>query len=130
MSQTIADEDLLFAWLHKSGYNPKKDAPHSGAFKFSDDGKSCFWGKKISIQQARKLAPKPSDNGMLEFVTRDVRSLEGMDAIHTPDYGPAKWGKWRDAHASITRSTTVSKSEAITHLKDIGTIRIRGPCKP
>lgn len=80
--ETIPDSDKVYYRVHKS-YLPKgKLIP--GVFKEVVDGMSTDWEKYSTAEQTQNRATKPMDNGVVSFITGDLRQKVDLTVTHSP----------------------------------------------
>lgn len=102
--EDIPDGDILYMRAHK--HNVKDGQLMPAAIKDHGDGMSVNWQKYCATpEQARALARNPKDNGVVQFVTGDVRSIDTLSVEHTPD------------EAANDRSHTDIKGEKTTEVR-------------
>ncbi|NIR52265.1 hypothetical protein GWO43_27100 [candidate division KSB1 bacterium] len=84
-SEVIPDEDLLYYNIHKNWIREGEVMP--GVFRERGEeelkGMSTDWCKYSSPQECRNRARKPSDNGVVHFVTKELRYLQ-LKVVHAP----------------------------------------------
>lgn len=83
--EDIPEEAHLFLRVHKN--NTKNGTPNAGAFKEHGDGDkksmSTDWDKYSDATDSRNRAPSPIDNGVLKFLTQELRTLT-LTVTHSP----------------------------------------------
>lgn len=79
--EPIPDEDSLFYRIHKNFYPNKELKPR--VFAPRGEGMSTDWEEYSTPEESRNRAKIPEDNGIVSFITRDLRNLP-LDVIHAP----------------------------------------------
>ncbi len=84
--ESIPDEDLLFYRIHKNNIVEGELIP--GAFREIGSGESrsmsTNWDKYSTPQQAHSKASTPKDNGIVSFLTGNLRGID-LSITHAPD---------------------------------------------
>jgi hypothetical protein len=78
--EDIPDDDALYKRVHASLF--KDGRIMTGAFKQVE--MSVDWSKYSTAQNSRDRAKKPSLNGVIELIARDVRQIPGQVVEHAP----------------------------------------------
>ncbi len=104
----IPDENLLFYRIHENWIEDGEVNP--GVFRERGEGEnkgmSTDWGKYSSPADCKSRSPNPDKNGIVHFVTKDLRSLE-LKVVHSPIVvdTPIKNKPWitsNRAHTNVT----------------------------
>lgn len=86
-AEVIPDEDTLYMRAHKSHISDGELQPGVFCDKPKVNGAmSTNWKRYCeTAAHARALAKTPEDNGIISFITRDVRAVP-LVVNHTPDH--------------------------------------------
>jgi hypothetical protein len=83
VSEDIPNPDVLFMRVHRQYVNDGNLQP--GVFRDREGAMSTHWKKYCQrAEDARLMAKKPEDNGVVSMVAGDVRSVP-LGVVHTPD---------------------------------------------
>ena len=79
----IPGQDSLYrrvprGWLTTAG------ELHPGVLRVEGDGISADWEKYSSPEESRSRATSPETTGIIGLLTGDVRSVPGLDVLHSP----------------------------------------------
>ncbi len=83
VKEDIPDIQCLFMRVHRN--NLRDGSPNPGAFKDHGTGMSADWCKYGNPQRTQRAAINPGDNGVVQMLVLDIRSIEGLTVEHTPD---------------------------------------------
>jgi hypothetical protein len=78
--EDVPDTDVVYRRVHTSRVIDGVARPSAFPLK---DGLSTDWQKYSTAEQARKRAPKPSDNGIVSLQIGKVRAVP-LEVKHTP----------------------------------------------
>lgn len=83
--ELIPDEDRLFYRIHKSYLVDGEIVPGAFQERGEDEsrGMSTDWERYTTAEAAHQRSKIPADNGIVAFLTGEVRAIE-LEAVHAP----------------------------------------------
>ncbi len=83
-SESIPDDAVLYMRVHRQHFRGGTLQP--GAFRDQGAGMSTEWQKYCKApREARSRAKVPTDNAVIAILVGDVRGIQGLEVVHTPD---------------------------------------------
>ncbi len=83
-SESIPDDAVLYMRAHRQYFRGGILQP--GVFRDQQSAMSTEWQKYCDTpQEARSRAKEPKDNAIISLIVGDVRGIQGLTVVHTPD---------------------------------------------
>lgn len=83
-SESIPDDAVLYMRAHRQYFRGGTLQP--GVFRDQQGAMSTEWQKYCGTpQEARSRAKEPKDNAVISLIVGDVRGIQGLAVVHTPN---------------------------------------------